>query len=133
MPRSEYTLPAPKGGLLAFAVVHGLIILFGFVTIVRPWGGTATAKPIPIEILLLIGAVLSLLQFSIGRIVIRLYCLWVFVDLAVQVYNTHSTSFWQVVELIWWIYVYNCFSKTSWWYGLYHPLGIFGKRSNPAF
>lgn len=133
MQRSNYSLPAAKGGMLLFAFVHGLIILFSIRTILRPWGGTATAKPIPIEIVLLIGAVLSVLQFSIGRIIIRLYCLWVFLDIAVMFFHTRSTSFLQVVEIGWWVYVYNCFGKTSWWYALYHPLGVLGKRSRQTY
>jgi hypothetical protein len=82
--RDDYSIAAPKSGLLAFAVVHGLIVLFAVVTIVRVWGRTA----VPIEIVLLIGAVLSLLQFSIGRIVIRLYCLRVLLDFTSQIYYT---------------------------------------------
>jgi hypothetical protein len=129
----DYHVAAPKSGLQTFAIVHGLIIVFCILTIIRPWGGTETTTPVPIEVVLLIGAILSFLQFSIGRIVIRLYCLWVFLHFASQLYYTHSTSFLQVVELVWWIFVYSCFGKASWWYALYHPLGMFGKRSNPAY
>src|SRR5688572_1470500 len=131
--RDAYSVPAPKSGLLTFAIVHGLIILFAIVTVLREWGRTAKPIEIVLLIVLLIGAVFSVLQFSIGRIVIRLYCLWVFLEFASGVYYTHSTSFLEVVELVWWIFVYNCFGKSSWWYALYHPLGMFGKRSTPAY
>lgn len=82
----------------------------------------------PIELLLLPGVVLSLLQFSLGRIIIRLYCLFALLDIATFVYRASTASAVQVVEVLFWVYVQSCFAKRSWSSGLYHPLGLFGKR-----